>query len=222
MPLVNKYFNEWNKLGFIDQSRIKVKKAIKRRNRTQTQSFTQSFWLYLMNFEPIYKYCAEKNIFFTEEEKKYLNLFFLSEHLRENILKEFPEEDIINATLKFYVKNFIIKYFNLLRDIRENPQKYKEEYKKAKELNNPRKKILKELKQHVEELINETSKKYNLPIEKEIEWDILKCVVFSSKLQENLNIFFMQYIEKLDTDHETVLSVDEKILTALNLESISI
>lgn len=87
-----------------------------------------------MNLEPIYLFFKEEVSELSSDEKQFLKLNLLSEFMRKEIIEEYPEEDIINATIKYYVKNTIMKYFFLLRDVRENKEKYQEQFKKVEEL----------------------------------------------------------------------------------------
>ena len=128
-PIINIRSKEWDSYGFLEKS-----KPIPFKDKLERQQYV--YWK-IMNLEPIYKFCKEyKQIEFTEEEKSYLKLLLLSEKIREAIIKEYSE-DIIKATLMFYVKNCIMRYFTYLKDIEENTEKYLKEKKKAEELNNP-------------------------------------------------------------------------------------
>lgn len=227
LPIVNHYFQFWKEEGFIEKSKpLREWGLLTKEAKKRLRYLPKDYSLSILNFEPIYKYCEKKKISFTEEEKSFLNDLLLSEKLRESILKEFPEEDIINATLKFYVKNFLLRYFYLLKEIREDRlynkgKKYKEAREKAEEINNPKTKMQKEINKVLEKVLRNIAIKHNLLKDKRkiTDFDTLKVVTFNHK---NLNnpgdiAFRFGYLSQISENKELVQSVDKKILSALNL-----
>jgi hypothetical protein len=203
-PIVNRNFKIWEKEGFLTESRPLT---IYHKNRWGGEQPKTIHWR-IMNLNPIFKYCREiKNISFTEEEKYYLENFLLP--MREKIIKENPEENLIMAVLKFYSSNFPIRYLLALRQVRDLPRKYSKERKKAKELNDPKNemgKIAKQLKRDI-------SKKYGQKI-KDKKWDEMKVWAHDSK---NIHNLFVHYFSKLEQNPKIVESVDRKILKALSI-----
>jgi len=121
MPMIQNYLAEWKKAGFINTNRLRIPVEAKGK-----KPYTLIEDVYILNLEPFYKYCKEShNIEFSKEEKLYLNLLFLGESQRLLILKEYPNEDVINALLKFYVKNHIIAHTKRINK-EENKQKFDE------------------------------------------------------------------------------------------------
>ena len=74
MPAVQIRFKKWKELKFLD---ISKPIPIKKKNRWGGYS-SDRIYLYLMNLEPIYRFCKERGIEFTDEEKQFIrvNLFF--------------------------------------------------------------------------------------------------------------------------------------------------
>lgn len=239
MPLVNKCLNEWKRAGFIDISNMKVPFTIVKRKKGKP--YNHYSYGYLLNLNPIYEFCKEKNIEFSEEEKLFLKHTLLDENLRRLILTEYPEEDIIHATLKYYAKNYILFYNFLLRDIRENKEKYAEEYKEAEELNNPKDEIRRKMKKTSENISKKLAKKFNQPY-KPLEFDVLKSFIYSEKFipvkkitNNNIKLkkilfklytnptgvlkkyYFRSYIRHIENKPEIVKSLDMKILNVLGL-----
>jgi hypothetical protein len=171
-PTVKRKCAEWKKEGFFDLS-IPQKKLVYRKGRKQYQSFKLS----LLNFEPLYRFCKEeKGIEFEEAEKSYLNELLLPEHYRKLILQEYPEEDIIQATLKFYVKYLKLQYDTLLRDREENPKKYESVEIRKNELNNPQDEELKKLKNMMEKTMRDVDKKLNISYKKSMELTTMNLI----------------------------------------------
>jgi len=70
-----------------------------------------------------------------------------------------------------------LKYFYLLREIRENPKKYKKEIAKAEELNKPTTKEGKQMKRWHKKIMKEMHKEFNMPFqEQKREFDTIKIV----------------------------------------------
>lgn len=230
MPLITTRVKEWKSYGFFDES-IPIPKEVLRYG----EKHIQTFFLSLLNLEPIYKYCKDyKSIEFTEEEKSYLNSLFLNEVYRKLILEEYPDESVVQATLRFYVKNCINRYLFYLRDIRENPEKYSKEIKKAEDLNNPSN----DVRKWYDKTMKDINKRYSKRPYKKKDFDVIK-IVSLNKITEGipvkkknekwsdyidnvpssqaLNHLFSSYIQKLETNPALVRSVDDKILRSLNL-----
>lgn len=211
---VNKLCNEWKELGFLDKSKPIRIEIENRWGRKQSKTI---YWK-IMSLNPIYKICKEdRGIEFTEEDKKYLNFLMLSDHVREGILNEFPDEDIVSATLKYYVKNIVMRYNFLLRDMRENKERYDWAEKKAKELNEPTTPEGKMIKASSEKLLKELHKKYGIKAkERKLEFDTLKVVALSNP-KTTADHTFIHYLQQLENEYDTVTSTDRKILKALGV-----
>lgn len=210
-PTIKRYYKKWDEFGFITNSRdIKVKN---KKNKEQTTTVKWS----LINLEFLNKYCYEKKDFlFTPAELRFLHDLTLPEHIRAKIINEFPKDDLIHAILKFYVKNFIIRYFNLLRDIRENPDKYIKEKNKVQELNHPSTILGKKMKKAHEKLLKQLNKEYFADNKKE-QWDIIKSYAYRADKKELIEYAFQTYINQIENNPELIKSVDNKILKALDV-----
>ena len=103
-PIVNIRCREWKNLGFFDKS--KPIPFTDKLGRPQTTSWK------IMNLEPFFLYCKEKhNIEFAPEEKDFVDgLLTQHSHIRKIILILYPNDDIINAILKFYIKYFPLTF----------------------------------------------------------------------------------------------------------------
>lgn len=117
----NKPYNEsnisrlcklWEDCKFIDYKTIPVlSKTRYNKNRTLEIKHIS------MNFEPIYLFLKKKRNALALQEKRMLGDLLGSLKSRQAILKSsFKDEDIINATLKFYVKNLVLADFFYQRD----------------------------------------------------------------------------------------------------------
>lgn len=206
-PIVNIRCKEWEKLGFLEKS-----KPIPFKDRWDRNQYV--YWK-IMSLEPIFRYCKEYyKIEFSEKEKIFLD--FLSKMtLREKILNEFKNEDIITAFLLFYTKHFIMKYFELLKDIEANPKKYNKERKRAEEIINPKTPEGISRLKIWEKTQREIHKKYssNKPYKK-IKQSITETIIY---LVNTGDIIFNHYVGELKENKELIFSIDKKILTALNL-----
>lgn len=199
-PIVNRTFKIWEKEGFLTKSKpIFFKDKWKREQKV--------FWR-IMNLKPIFKYCSEiKGVNFTDEEKKYLEDFILP--MRKEVLAQNPTEDIIEAVLKFYSANFILRYFLMVRENRDIPSNYQEERLKSKELNSPKHPLKKEYLKIKQEL----SQRYGgKAISK--KWDEIKVSAYGFGKEVDA---FSYYYNKLERQPELVESVDRKVLKALGL-----
>ena len=213
MPSVQNRFKRWKEANFLDKSKPI---PIKKKNRWGGYSSDKAYF-YLMNLEPVYAFCKEKEIEFTEEERAFLKLLIENERIRVDIIKEFPGDDIINAILKYYVKNLILRYFYLLRDTRENPKKYGKETEKAENLNNPKDEAGKRMKRIAQKMIRELNKRYGSGDRKtNLEWDKIKVASHSASITPSHHIF-NEYLDELKGNRKMILSLDEKILRVLKM-----
>ena len=214
MPIVQNYLSEWKKKGFIETSKIKIPVKVERKRGKPYNLFSEGF---LMNLEPIYSYCKKKGIKFNDEEKQFLKLNLLSEDIRKEILKEYPNEDIINATIKYYIKNTIMKYFFFLKDVRENPKKYKKQYKKAEELNNPKTETGKKMKRFHKKIMKELQESYGSNTKKIIlDFDVIKIIAYESPTTPS-KILFRTYLDEIMENKEFIQKLDNKMLLALQI-----
>lgn len=222
MPIVTSHFKEWQTLGFFDKSKPLRKlnliqlSFISEELKKNLKYLPKDYCLSLLNLEPIYKFCKERNIEFSDREKEFLKLALLSDHLRKDILKEFPEEDIINAVLKYYAKNCILRYLYLLREIRENPEKYKKEKAKAEELNHPRTNEGKWAKKWHEKTLKAIEKKYGGSNKITSDFDEIKVIAYSLPITPATNLFW-DYLNTLEEEKDLISSLDAKILNALKV-----
>jgi hypothetical protein len=207
-PIVNRNFKLWEKEGFLEKSRpLKIEHI----NRWGNQQHKIVYWN-ILNLEPFYRYCKElKHVNFNDEEKDFLKLFLLP--FREEIIKENPEEDLISAILKFYAKHFIMIYFKALRELREFPEKHKENFQKAKNLNDPDH----PMKRWHDKIEKDIEKKYGKRKTKRKGWDAMRVFSYSS---ENISNSFIHYFNRLESNLELVQSIDNKILKALGIDPI--
>ncbi len=220
LPIINYYFQQWKELYFFDKSKPlrEIQHLLTEEARKKLRYVPKNYCLSLINLEPIFKFCKDKNIEFSEEEKSFLKITLLSEHIRKRILEEFSEEDIINATLKYYAKNCILKYFYLLREIRENPKKYKKEMAKAEELNKPTTKEGKQMKRWHNQVMKEMSKKFDMPLQQQKkEFDTIKIIAYNLPPTPSNLLFRMDYLDQLEDKRDMIISIDKKVLSALNI-----
>jgi hypothetical protein len=231
LPIVVHLFQVWRDYGFFDKS-VPLRTLLDRKYKIGNSEFPlfpklkkedlrylpKNYALSLLNLEPIYKFCKDRGIEFSEEEKSFLKLTLLSEHIRKEILEEFPDEDIINATLKYYAKNCILKYFYLLREIRENPKKYKKEMAKAEELNKPTTKEGKQMKRWHKQVMKEMYKNFNMSFQQQKrEFDTIKIIACNLPATPSNLLFRMDYLGNLEDKRDMILSIDKKVLFALNI-----
>ena len=111
---VNRLCKKWNELGFFET----VKRQITIENRwgaTQKMTVINK----RLNFKPLYFYLEEiHRIKLTRKEKdflekKELNIIHL-QWQRKKILDEYPHDNIIDAVIKFYVKNLAVPPIEIL------------------------------------------------------------------------------------------------------------
>ena len=106
MPYIRDCLKEWKEAGFIEKSPVKLPFLVEKKTG-------KSYWLknygYRLNLESLYYYCKEiHNIDFTKKEKEVINKRVGLEVMRKRIFREYPNDDIINAILKFYIKQYAI------------------------------------------------------------------------------------------------------------------
>lgn len=107
---VNDLCNKWEKQRFIEKIQISKKDRWNRKIKVNLE---------MLNFEPLFLYFKQKyNIEFSQEEREFLqskepNIIRLQWN-RQQILKEYPEENILDAIIKFYVKHYSIPYVEFL------------------------------------------------------------------------------------------------------------
>ncbi len=112
MPYIRDCLKEWKEEGFIETCKLPF--------RVEKKT-GKSYWLenygYRLNLNPLYRFCKEKNnIEFTKEEKEIINKRIGLEVMRKRIFIEYPNDDIITASLKFYVKQYAIPPLEILDD----------------------------------------------------------------------------------------------------------
>jgi hypothetical protein len=241
-PEITKRINEWQERGFLEVSNRKVqyhKKEIQNKKEVLIKEGKPTY-AFLLNLNPLFLYCKEKyDIDFKPEEKEFLNGIiglFRSEQVRKLIFFEYPEDDIINSTLKFYVKHYIMPYGYLAR-LELNPinKEIKEEFERAKqkaEEVNKNKWILSYTKKQqkdskeiyksygfnekeaekMAEQMKEIHKESNKSIKK-TKYDYIDILSYKDISTDN----FTHYISELKKNPELVLSVDKKIMKALGV-----
>jgi hypothetical protein len=179
MPYIRDCLKEWKNEGFIEKSPIKLPFRVEKKKG-------KPYWLknygYRLTLEPIYRYCKERsNITFTKEEKVVLDKRIGLESMRGCIFREYPNDDMINATIKFYLKQFGIAPIEILD---------KKERKLLEFLEKVEEKESKELKEKAQN--NKISdKKQHTPLtEGEFETMILKSLLekFVNKETKKLKV----------------------------------
>lgn len=183
-PILNARCQEWQTLGFLNEKPVYFKDKL---GRPQQRKWK------IMNFEPIHQFCAEKNNPLTTQEKKLLWDLLSSPKIRAAILKEYPQEDIINAVLKFYIKHCILAdYFSYTdkQEIANNKLTHKSR--------------LSELIVSDKYLRQSIADKYR---DKE------------KKVTENIKhpLLLWQYNQKMITNYHLVKSLDKKIMNSLGV-----
>ena len=106
MPIIQRKISEWKDKGYLDEKIMTV--SYQRKGR----KLTCEAMGYRLNLEPMYEYFKNKGIEFSEEERSFVFQMLGQENLSYIILKEFPDEDIIQACIKFYIKTYILFYAN--------------------------------------------------------------------------------------------------------------
>ena len=111
MPYIRECLKEWKDAGFIEKSPVKLPFLVEKR--------TGNYWLknygYRLNLNPLYFYCKDKhNIEFTKEERAIIAKRIGLECMRKQIFLQYPNDDIINAMIKFYLKQYGILPIEIL------------------------------------------------------------------------------------------------------------
>jgi len=218
---INKICREWEKEGFLDI--IEVKLPVHNRWKKKHK---QLFPRKIMNLEPLYRYCKEMhNIEFNEKEKVFLNrLLSPTSQTRWLCLFEYPNEDIINAILKFYIKHFPMPYNELYRMetlfkypnislSKEYVEILKEAEKNAEEIS--KLDVTKDEKPHkAEDFFNKLEEQTNVKNLKGMEGlnvvtkNLIKVILHSSA-------YF--YVTNIKLNPQMVASVDSKFMKILGI-----
>jgi hypothetical protein len=232
---ITKRVNEWLDMGFLEISNKKKQYYDKDNKKEGKPAFA-----YRMNLNPLFHYCKkEHNIEFTEEENYFLYQLFFDYEIRERVIQQFPEEDIINAILKYYVQNFIQVYNYLLRfqvvpENKEMQIKINKAKQKAEGVNARNEKLI---MQNFEDFKESMLRSYILSkgkTEEDFRKDYKKTeeafnqefkkhkkdfmdILADEDFQELLDSGFLEYKDKLKNNRSMVLSVDKKFLTALRI-----
>ncbi len=213
--------NEWKKLGFIEKSPIKLPFKVEKKSGN---SYILKNYGYRLTLEPLYLFCKEKhNIEFTKQEKEIINKRVGIEVMRKRIFLEYPNDDIINATLKFYIKQFAIPPLEILnKDDRRALEIAIQSNDEEKEIMKKGLKIDK----------NKPSKKEpSIIIEREIENTCLKslCNTVVDKKTGKLNISINDlkllnglmklklYVASYNKNPELITSINKKFKIALGI-----
>jgi len=223
MPYIRDCLNEWKKEGFIEISPVKIPFRVERkRNKKIVKSYYLKNYGYRLNFEPLYRYCKENyNIEFTEEEKEIVNKRVGFEFMRKRILREYPNEDIINATIKFYIKHYGLLHLEILNKehkkglvlierIAEKDLKRAEEFLK-------RKKKKHRLSSKDKELVNVEQMIYNQVMEQ-----LYTTFIKGNKPIEDLKNFakfqsLLLYVTSYKKNPELISSINKKFKKALGI-----
>jgi hypothetical protein len=220
MPIVREYLEEWKKEGFIETSPIKIPFNVERRGKT----YTLENYGYRLNLEPLYRYCKNKGIEFSQEEKEVINKRVGLEAMRKRIIIEYPNEDLINAILKFYIKHFGIPHLEILNEKDRKKLEYFEriaerELKKANEFKKKmnRKLKSKKLTPKDKELVNVEQEIYNLYLEKSVK------MLAEGKLHEDeleglaRNSALLLYVSSYKKNPELISNINKKFKIALGI-----
>lgn len=112
MTYIRDCLKEWKEAGFIETSPVKLPFLVEKK---KGKSYFLENYGYRLNLEPLYLYCRERhNIEFTKQEKEIINKRVSLESMRGCIFREYPNDDLINAILKFYIKQFAIPPLEIL------------------------------------------------------------------------------------------------------------
>lgn len=217
LPIVNYYYQIWYSRGFFQKSvpMRKIKGILNVNSRKKLRYVKNDYSLFILNFEPIYKFFKEKGqIDFTDKEKEFFESLMLNDDIRKKIIGEFPDDDIISATLNFYIKNFINRYLFLLRDIEENQGDYLQEIQRVNDINNPRKKSDKEAIKYIELFLDNFFKKMEFENKRKgLKFKIIRYIS-AKNVTTPIELMFLKYVNKIEEEQELVLSLDRKILKA--------
>lgn len=222
MPYIRDCLKEWKDKGFIETSPIKFPFRVEKK---RGKPYFLENYGYRLNLEPLYHYCKEKyNIEFTLKEKEIINKRVGLEVIRKRIFREYPNDDIINAILKFYIKQYSIPHIEILdkkeRKLLETLEKIAEkDLKRAeKQLKEKKKKLSKKDKQLVfiereieeichkkiyEEFVDKKTKQLKVPI-KDLE-----------RFARNSRLLL--YITSYKKNPELISSINKKFKKALGI-----
>jgi hypothetical protein len=100
---IRTYYDLWDAESFFYYSMVRFKTEGEKKHR-------QSGAGYVMNLNPVFKYCERKGIEIIPKERNYLNWIFSDLSLRIFIRETFKDDNVIEAILKFYVRFFIFSY----------------------------------------------------------------------------------------------------------------
>lgn len=218
---INRICREWEKEGFIEKTSIEIEVTNRWKGKNK-----QIVFLKILNLEPFYRYCKEKyNLEFSPEEKKFVNgLLNQNLQVRWAILILYPNDDIINATLKFYIKHFPLpfdalhghsrikfdkEYIELMERAEKDAEKVIKQFKE-----NPKEKpqLGKEYGRELEKtegLIKKSSdEKYDLEDLRKTEKILVKTILHGTAYI---------YMTTYKINPQLVLSVDTKFLKVLGI-----
>ena len=152
IPRIQAYVSEWKKQGFLDEKKGSV--LVHRRTKNKTIEYLSPQEVsYRLNLEPMYEYFKMKGITFSENQRSFIFQMLGQESLRPFIVREFPEEDIIQACIKFYIKVYILPYAN--SPSAESRIKMRDKIiKNFKKLHNPNKKNSKKNQEVIDKVWN--------------------------------------------------------------------
>ena len=105
-PNLQNKTKEWEERGYFDKKIWKI--PYEKNGRKQTYDSP----VYMLNLKPMYEYFEEKGIQFNDKEKAFVFQMLGQDYLRHIITKEFPDDDVIQACIKFYIKVYILPYAN--------------------------------------------------------------------------------------------------------------
>ena len=140
MPYIRDCLKEWREEGFIDKSLEKIPYNVKKK---KGDSYILKNYGYRLNFEPLYQYCKIKHhIEFSPKEKVIISKILGIEFMRKRIVLEYPEDNIIDSIIKFYLKTYALpkieildkndrKMLDLAESVVEKNRKREEELEKA-------------------------------------------------------------------------------------------
>jgi len=219
MPYVRDCFNEWKKEGFIETSPVKIPFLVKRKSGKHHELKNYG---YRLNFEPLYFYCKKKyNIDFTNEEKEIINKRVGWVFIRKQILREYPDDDIINATIKYYLKYYGFLPLEILnkkdKKILEVVEKIAEKEAKEAEEFLKRKKKKSKLSSKDKELVN-VEKAICNAIMKEVCDDYIKTKPSLNELKRRGNFLcLLRYVTSYKKNPELISNINKKLKKALGI-----
>ena len=213
--LTSNYLNAWEELKYVEKRRQK--------NPESKSKYHPNINVYSANPTPFFDFCEkDKKIKFSNKQRRVLWNLLTAEDvapsttyfpIKDKVLSDYPKEDIINAILRFYVKDFILKYNMGYIFVEENKERFEEKYKKGLD-----KKRLKETKRIMEKLgmkyIDESKNRFLY---------FLKCASLQQAINEELedydtgDLAFRLYIDSKRDNPKEIKEIDKKILKASGL-----